>query len=59
MTTGSKQDGSGRGEKPPSIAPKRSQIDDNLKRVYNEMLDEDVPDRFEKLLRQLREQDKS
>ncbi|MFX0545093.1 NepR family anti-sigma factor [Roseovarius sp. S1116L3] len=40
-------------------SPKRNQIDDNLKRVYNEMLEEDVPDRFEELLRQLREQDKS
>ena len=39
--------------------PKRNQIDESLKRVYNEMLEEDVPDRFEELLRQLREQDKS
>ena len=40
-------------------APKRNQIDESLKRVYNEMLEEDVPDRFEELLKQLREQDKS
>jgi len=48
---------SGAGSK--SKAPKRDQIDENLKRVYNEMLEQDVPDRFEELLRQLREQDKS
>lgn len=36
---------------------KRNLIDDNLKRVYEEMLDDDVPQRFEDLLRKLREQD--
>lgn len=35
-----------------------SQIDDNLKRVYDDMLDDTVPDRFEELLRQLREKDR-
>nr|WP_244512617.1 NepR family anti-sigma factor [Roseovarius nanhaiticus] len=34
-------------------------MDESLKRVYKEMLEEDVPDRFEELLKQLREQDKS
>jgi hypothetical protein len=32
-------------------------IDDNLKRVYQDMLDERVPDRFLDLLTQLREQE--
>lgn len=47
----------GRGEKAPNNAAKRDQIDDNLRRVYDDLLDDDVPDRFEDLLRQLREQD--
>ncbi|WP_324755212.1 NepR family anti-sigma factor [Roseovarius sp. Pro17] len=45
------------GERTPAKALKRDQIDANLKRVYDEMLEDDVPDRFEQLLRQLREQD--
>ena len=32
-------------------------IDDNLKRVYQDMLDEQVPDRFLDLLAQLKKQD--
>jgi len=32
-------------------------IDDNLKRVYQETLEQEVPDRFKKLLAQLREQE--
>ncbi|MEO6300132.1 MAG: NepR family anti-sigma factor [Paracoccaceae bacterium] len=32
----------------------RAQIDANLKRVYDETLDEKVPDRFKELLEQLR-----
>lgn len=32
----------------------QQQIDDNLKRVYDETLKEDIPDRFKKLLEQLR-----
>ncbi|MCQ0093743.1 transcriptional regulator [Roseovarius sp. M141] len=32
-------------------------MDDNLRRVYDDMLDDSVPDRFQDLLRQLREQD--
>jgi len=36
-------------------APKiRAQIDENLKRVYDEALDEKVPDRFKQLLEQLK-----
>lgn len=31
------------------------QIDENLKRIYDEVLQEDVPDRFKALLQQLRE----
>lgn len=41
----------------PASDPGRSQIDANLKRVYDDMLDDDVPDRFEELLLKLREQD--
>lgn len=32
-------------------------IDENLKRVFNETLDEGIPDRFKDLLSQLKEQD--
>lgn len=32
-------------------------IDDNLKRVYNDMLTEEIPDRFLNLLDQLKQQD--
>ncbi|UWR22698.1 NepR family anti-sigma factor [Sulfitobacter sp. S190] len=32
-------------------------IDENLKRVYNEALDEGIPDRFKDLLDQLKQQD--
>jgi len=32
------------------------EIDRNLKRVYDDMLEDDVPERFEELLRRLREQ---
>lgn len=34
-------------------------IDDNLKRVYNDMLTEEVPDRFLNLLDQLKQQDQA
>jgi hypothetical protein len=37
----------------------RAQIDENLKRVYNELLSEEVPDRFKALLQQLKSKDKS
>ena len=32
-------------------------IDDNLKRVFDETLDEGIPDRFKDLLQKLKEQD--
>lgn len=32
-------------------------IDENLKRVFNETLDEGIPDRFKDLLSQLKQQD--
>ena len=35
----------------------KTQIDENLKRVYQEALDEEVPDRFKQLLEQLREKE--
>jgi len=35
------------------------QIDENLKRVYDDMLKEDVPDRFMDLIQQLRQSDGS
>ncbi len=34
-----------------------SVIDENLKKVYQDMLEQDVPDRFMDLLSQLKEQD--
>ncbi|SLN14386.1 hypothetical protein AQS8620_00226 [Aquimixticola soesokkakensis] len=42
-------------EKPKSSA--ESQIEENLRRVYQQRLEEDVPDRFLSLLQQLKEQD--
>ena len=43
-------------------APKRQaireQIDENLKRVYSDALNEELPDRFRNLLAQLRDKDK-
>jgi hypothetical protein len=35
----------------------QQQIDENLKRVYEEALGQEVPDRFKQLLAQLREKD--
>jgi len=35
----------------------QQQIEENLKRVYDEALDQKVPDRFARLLAQLREKD--
>ncbi|MDD9705756.1 MAG: NepR family anti-sigma factor [Paracoccaceae bacterium] len=35
------------------------QIDENLKRVYESVLEEDVPDRFKDLLNRLRQQEGS
>ena len=34
-----------------------SVIDENLKRVFNETLEEGIPDRFKELLDQLKQQD--
>ena len=42
------------GEKP--SAPK-DPIDENLKRVYDRLIEDEVPDRFAELLRKLREQE--
>lgn len=36
----------------------RRQIDENLKRVYREKVEEELPDRFKLLLQQLKEQEK-
>lgn len=47
----------GSGGKSPEVVRGRNQIDDNLRRVYDDMLDDEVPSRFEELLRKLREQD--
>ena len=48
-------------EKPAPKAPGRGsprkspgQIDENLRRVYREMVDEEVPDRFQQLIEELR-----
>lgn len=35
----------------------RKQIDDNLRRVFQEKVEEEIPDRFKDLLAQLQEQD--
>lgn len=35
-----------------------SVIDENLRRVYEEALDEGIPDRFQSLLEQLKEQER-
>ena len=34
----------------------KHQVDENLRRVYEEMVDDDIPDRFVELLRKLREE---
>ena len=42
----------------PDREPDReSEIDENLKRVFNETLEEGIPDRFKNLLNQLKELD--
>ena len=38
-----------------SKAKLKAQIDENLKRIYDETLKEEVPDRFKSLLAQLRD----
>lgn len=35
----------------------RAQIDANIKRVYEEVVEEEVPDRFKDLIEQLRQKD--
>ncbi|WP_254684688.1 NepR family anti-sigma factor [Sulfitobacter sp. JL08] len=37
-------------------AGQKDQIGENLKRVYDDIIDEEVPERFKILLRQLKEQ---
>lgn len=39
--------------------PRESVIDQNLRRVYEEALEEGIPDRFKDLLDQLKQQEKS
>ena len=41
---------------PPGVA---RQIDENLRRIYAPKLSEDLPDRLQDLLKQLRERDQS
>ncbi|MCB1381039.1 MAG: hypothetical protein KDK89_22125 [Alphaproteobacteria bacterium] len=45
-------------KKPNRTEELRAQIDENLKRVYQEALQEEIPDRFAALLEQLRQKDK-
>lgn len=40
--------------RPAGKSPIRAQIDENLKKVYQAALDDEVPDRFKVLLDQLR-----
>lgn len=40
-----------------SSTPGNGRIDDNLRKVYDNLVNDDVPDRFEELLRKLREQE--
>lgn len=42
----------------PTKSRLKQQIDENLKRVYDEALKEDVPDRFKKLLQQLKDKER-
>lgn len=41
----------------PTKSSLRQQIDDNLKRVYDEALQEEIPDRFKQLLAQLKQKE--
>lgn len=38
--------------------PYQGVIDENLRRVYDEAIEEGIPDRFKSLLEQLKQQDK-
>ena len=44
-------------DQPPKSTIRR-QIDANLRRVYEDALKQEIPDRFEELLQKLREQEK-
>jgi hypothetical protein len=47
-------------ERKPSRAERsrgRHQIDENLRRVYEDMVDDDIPDRFLELLRKLQDRE--
>lgn len=44
-------------EKMPAQAAIRAQIDENLKRAYQQVLTEEVPDRLKELLDQLKARD--
>lgn len=39
--------------------PNANSIDENLRKVYEETIQEGIPDRFKNLLEQLREQEKA
>jgi len=39
--------------------PRDGVIDENLRRVYEEAMDEGIPDRFKSLLEQLKQQDRN
>lgn len=45
------------GKEPPKTRLKE-QIDENLKRVYQDIVKEDVPDRFKQLLQQLKDKER-
>lgn len=36
------------------MRPSKAQIDENLKRVYDDLIDAEIPDRFSQLLAQLK-----
>ena len=42
---------------PKDAARLKAAIDENLRKIYHEILDEDVPDRFKQLLDQLRKKE--
>ena len=50
-----------RGHRPPELSggpgDEIDEIDENLKRVYSRLLEEEVPDRFQQLLEELRRKD--
>ena len=44
-------------KEPDEAAHLKAAIDDNLRKIYNDLLKEDVPDRFKDLLEQLRKKE--